>query len=85
MDFTIEQNKIYKKDSNGKIIAEISFELLENNIYNINHTFVDERLRGQGIAQSLVEEAIKEIHKRSGKIQASCSFAKKYLKEKYNI
>ncbi|MBR6033819.1 MAG: N-acetyltransferase [Clostridia bacterium] len=85
MDFIIENNKIYKKDGSGRLIAEITYEDLGNNMYNIDHTFVDESLRGQGIAQMLVEEALKEINKKGGKVCATCSYAKQYLKKKYNI
>ena len=67
MDFIIENNKIYKKDGSGRLIAEITYEDLGNNMYNIDHTFVDESLRGQGIAQMLVEEALKEINKKGSK------------------
>ena len=34
-----------------------------------------------GIAAKLVEAAVKEIHSRGKKVQATCSYAAKWLKE----
>lgn len=80
MDFLKSENKIYLEDENGKIIAEIDFEKLEDNKYNIYHTFVDDSLRGRGIASKLVEAAVKEIKSRNGIVEATCSYAKSWLK-----
>lgn len=82
MEFTKEPNRIYLKNETGKIIAEIEFEEIEKGTYNIYHTFVDESLRGKGIASKLVEEAVKEIETRNGKIQATCSYAKTWLERR---
>ena len=84
MDFKIEENRIYSVNNENKIIAEITFEKIEKGIFNINHTYVDESLRGQKIGEKLVKMAIEEIKKKNGKIQATCSFAKHYL-DKNNI
>lgn len=81
MEFIIKNNKIFLEDSNKKILAEIEFEEIGNGIYNIYHTFVDESLRGKGIASKLVEQAINEIKKRNGKVQATCSYAKKWIEK----
>lgn len=84
MEFKITENSIYNVDDKGNVIAEITFEEIEKGVFNIDHTFVDESLRGQGIAKKLVEMAIKEIKNKNGKVQATCSYAKHYL-EKNNI
>ena len=82
MEFRKEDNRIFLKDENEKIIAEIEFEEIEKGIFNIYHTFVDESLRGKGIASKLVQEAVNEIKSRNGKVQATCSYAKKWLEKK---
>ena len=80
MEYIIEQNRIYVKNENNKIVAEINFEKVDENTYNIYHTFVDESLRGQGIANELVTCAYKEITGvRKSKITATCSYARKWL------
>ena len=79
MEFIKEDRRIYSKDKNGKVIAEIEFKEIESGIFDIYHTFVDESLRGKGVASSLVQEAVKQIQSKNGKITASCSYAKKWL------
>ena len=81
MDFIKKENKIYLEDENHKIIAEIEFEEIKDGIYNIYHTFVDDSLRGQGIASKLVEEAVKYISSKGFKVQATCSYANAWLQK----
>ena len=82
MNFIKEPNRIYLPDETGKTIAEITFQEIEKGTFNIDHTFVDESLRGQGIASKLVEEAVKEIEAKGGKVEATCSYAKKWIEER---
>ena len=77
MNYRIFDNRI-EYIENGEILGEINFEEIKKGIFDINHTFVNEKLRGKGIGKKLVELAKKEIEKRNGKILASCSYAKKY-------
>ena len=81
MEFKKEKNRIFLENEEGKIVAEITFEEVEKGTYNINHTFVDESLRGQGIAGKLVEEAVETIKEKGAKIQATCSYASKWLEK----
>lgn len=81
MKFIKEDSRIYRLDNNQNVIAEITFYKTENDVYVIDHTFVDESLRGQGIAGKLVEMAVEEIEKRGGKVEATCSYAKKWLEK----
>ena len=80
MVFKKDNNRIYIEDA-GKTIAEINYEEIEKGTFNIYHTFVDESLRGQGIASKLVEKAVEEIEQNQGKVQATCSYAKKWLEK----
>jgi predicted GNAT family acetyltransferase len=47
--------------------------------YIIDHTFVDESLRGQGIASKLVQAAVDEIESKGGVVKATCSYAVNWL------
>ena len=78
MEYKKEDGRIYI-EKEGKVVAEIEYEDMGNNEYNIYHTFVDDSLRGQGIASKLVEIAVEEIEKRRGKVSATCSYAKAWL------
>lgn len=84
MEFKIESNRIFKEDESGKAIAEITFPETETGVFCIDHTFVDDSLRGQGIAGKLVQAAVREIQNKGGKITATCSYAAHWL-EKNNI
>ena len=44
-----------------------------------NHTYVDDRYRGQGIASELVRRAVEEIERRGGRVEATCSYALLWL------
>lgn len=80
MNYIIESNRIYAKDDTGKVIAEITFPN-DGNTYCIDHTFVDDSLRGQGIAGQLVKMAVEQIQKFGGSVTATCSYAAHWLKK----
>lgn len=81
MDFIEENDRIYLKDNSDKIIAEITFNKIADDTYNIDHTFVDGTLRGKGIASQLVEKAVNKIKKEGCKVEATCSYAKMWLEK----
>ena len=81
MNFKIENNRIFKEDEAGQVIAEITFPETSPGVFVIDHTFVDSSLRGQGVASKLVQAAVDEIKKRGGDVKATCSYAATWLKE----
>ncbi|MBP3891441.1 MAG: N-acetyltransferase [Solobacterium sp.] len=66
---------IWLEDEEGKRIAEIDFPEEKGGVVNINHTFVDDSLRGQGIASKLVEACVEELRKDGKKAMVTCSYA----------
>ena len=81
MDFIKEKNRVYAQNSNNETIAEVTFYEIQKGVFNIDHTFVDDSLRGQGIGSKLVQEAVNTINEKGAKIQATCPFASKWLEE----
>lgn len=81
MDFIHEENRIYLIDPNNQTIAEVTFPDVQDNIVNIDHTFVDPSLRGQGIAGKLMEETVKHLRTKQKKAQLTCSYAVSWFKE----
>ena len=81
MNFKYEENKIYLKNDDEKVVAEITFPNEKANIVNINYVFVDESIRGQGIANKIMKEAVKQIKKSGKKVIASCPFAKSWFEK----
>lgn len=82
MEFKKEENRIYKTDDTGKVIAEVTFPETAEGVYTIDHTFVDNSLRGQGVAGQLVQAAVDEITAKGGRVEATCSYAVKWLNER---
>ncbi len=85
MDFQKENNRIFMTNEEGTLIAEITFPQNEEGIFDINHTFVDDSLRGQGVASKLVKQAIEAIKEQDGKFIATCSYAKNWLEKHPDI
>ena len=77
MEYITSKNRIAAVD-NGEEVGEVTFPERDG-VYVINHTYVDDRLRGQGIAGQLVRRAVEEIESRGGQITATCSYAQLWL------
>lgn len=80
MDFTYYPNRIALLDGGGRAIAEITFPDIDEDTVDINHTFVDESLRGQGMAGKLMEAAVNQIQSQGKKAVPTCSYAVNGLK-----
>lgn len=79
MNFIYEENRIYAKDETGAMIAEVTFPNVSENIVNIDHTFVDDSLRGQGIAGSLLKAVAQTLRSSHKKAYPTCSYAIKWF------
>lgn len=79
MDFIYESHRIYSEDENGRLLAEITFPALDSQTVNINHTFVDDSLRGQGIAGMLMQAAADTIRSQGKKALPTCSYAARWF------
>lgn len=67
------------ENATGELLAEITFPQVLDHVC-ITHTYVSEQLRGQGIAEMLVKEAIREIQKQNMSFTTSCSYANVWVK-----
>lgn len=81
MNFIYETNKIYAKNEDGKIIAEVDFPLVDEQTVEIMHTFVDDSLRGQGVAAKLMQAAADTVRKQGKKARLTCSYAVKWFEK----
>ena len=81
MQFQIQSDRIFAEDKSGKLLAEITFPETESGVCTINHTFLDESLKGQGIAGQLVQMAVRQITQQNRKVSAICSYAKHWLEQ----
>ena len=79
MEFQKEPGRIYALGEDGKLLAEITFPTGEDGVADIDHTFVDESLRGQGVAGQLVRAAADQIRDQGKKARAVCTYARAWF------
>jgi uncharacterized protein len=61
---------------NGKTLAELTYKWCHKEEINIEHTFVDEQLKGHGTATKLLTEAVQWARDKNIKIYPGCPFVK---------
>ena len=81
MKFIIKENEIYVNDENGKIIVRATFPFVAEKVINVEHTFVDPSLRGQGIASLLMNEVYKNAKEKGYTVVNSCPYAVVWFKK----
>ena len=69
------------RNEEGKRVAEMTYVTSGDSAFIIDHTEVDQELRGQGIAENLLDAAVKHAREKSLKIHATCPFALAKLRE----
>jgi|LAHS01.1.fsa_nt_gb uncharacterized protein len=67
---------IYRED--GFMLAECDYTE-DKDTLTITHTFVDDSLRGQGLAAKLVETVLGVAKEKNKAVKATCSYARSYL------
>jgi predicted GNAT family acetyltransferase len=73
------ENKFYIGDDIRNPIAEMTFVQSGNSRIVIDHTYVSEDLRGQGIAGELLEQVVLFAREEEKKILPLCPYAKQKL------
>lgn len=80
MEFIKGENRFYK-EKDDKLVAEITY-IPKGDKVDVDHTFVDSSLRGQGIAEKLVDRVVEEMEKEEKKIIPSCPYVGKLFERK---
>lgn len=81
MKFIYEENRIYVKNDEGKLIVLATFPFVAEKVINVDHTFVDPSLRGQGIASILMGEVYNFAKQKGYTIVNSCPYAIAWFKK----
>ena len=79
MEFLVEEGRIYQKDEQQNLLAEVTYSPVRAGVVDVDHTYVDPSLRGQGIAGQMMEALAEELRSRGLKAVASCSYADIWL------
>ncbi|GAA5004275.1 GNAT family N-acetyltransferase [Acinetobacter puyangensis] len=70
-----QNGSFFINDSNHQKIAELSYFWNTPNHFSIDHTWVDDSLRGQGVARLLFDAAIAFARERKVTIVPICAYA----------
>lgn len=68
------------RDEEGGRAAEMTYTTVGESGFIIDHTDVDDSLRGQHVGETLLAEAVKYAREKGLKIYATCPFALAKLK-----
>ena len=69
---------------NKEILARLEYKR-NGNVLDFEHTIVSDKLKGQGVAQKLLDEAVEYARKNNLKVHAVCSYViKKFETGKYD-
>ncbi|GAA0379258.1 GNAT family N-acetyltransferase [Paenibacillus motobuensis] len=76
-----QDHQFYIED-HGEIIAEMTYSVSSETLYIIDHTYVDDKYRGQGLAEDLMSNVADYARRHQIKLFGLCPFAKRQLETK---
>jgi predicted GNAT family acetyltransferase len=79
MNWNYEDGRIYSKNEKNELMAEVTYEYIGDDEVNINHTYVNPVLRGQGVAGELLRLLAEHLRKSGLKATATCTYAISWL------
>lgn len=85
MDWKYENGRIYSVNEKDELMAETTFNFKENGDVDINHTYVNPVLRGQGAAGKMMEIVAEYLREKGLKATATCSYANSWLKKHRDV
>lgn len=80
MNWKYEHGRIYSTDEKGELMCETTYFRKENGEMDIDHTYVNPVLRGQGVAAKMMAVVAEYFRKEGLKATATCSYANIWLK-----
>jgi len=81
MNYIFEENRIFAETEDRMLLAEVTFPARDENRVDVDHIYVDESLRNQGIASDLMLKAYEYIKAKNLKIVAKCPYAISWFKK----
>ena len=62
-------------------VAELAYARPSDDVIDFTHTFVDEALRGQGVADELARTALAFAREQHLKVKTTCTFMASFVKK----
>lgn len=85
MDFQITNGRIFHVDEQGELMAETTYVDRSSGEVDIDHTYVNPVLRGQGVASKMMETVAKHLRQEGLKATASCDYANSWLQKNRTV
>lgn len=85
MDILQQQNETkgsFYVEENGKVLAEMTYSIASPSLIIIDHTEVDESLKGKGVGLKLLNKTVGYARANNIKIMPLCPFAKSVFDKK---
>lgn len=79
MEFQYHDHQIALYNEGNELLAEVVFPAVNENTVEINRTFVDDRLRGQGIAGKLMQAVADQLRGQNKKAVLVCPYAQSWF------
>ncbi len=82
MELIREEQAFRARDEDGKMIAEVTFPVSpsDSNVWDVDHTWVDPVLRGQGMASKLVVAVDTAARAEGKRLLATCPYVVTWYK-----
>ncbi|GAA0598389.1 GNAT family N-acetyltransferase [Virgibacillus siamensis] len=74
-------HKFYMGEDEQNPIAEITYKEIGDDVFEVDHTYTADELRGQGIAGELVGKMVGFAREQGRKIEATCPYAQKKIED----
>lgn len=81
LDIKMGSSKFYIGELEDKPLAEMTFVLSGEDKIIIDHTFVSDKLGGQGVGKLLLKEVVEWARKEDKKIIPLCPYAKAQMEK----
>ena len=75
------RNGAFYIEEDGEWIAEMTYKKLGPGTIEVDHTEVDEKLRGQKIGEQLVARVVEFARENNLKIKPTCPYTRKVIQE----
>lgn len=82
MELIKGDNRFYQEDADGKLIAEVTYKPVDAETVEVDSVFVDESLRGSGVAEQLVDHLVEVMQAEGKKIIPVCPYVVALFKRK---
>jgi len=77
MEFIRKDDRIVAVDENKQEMGYLAWKVLSDGVLNANHTYVDPKFRGMGVAGYLLKDFVAYVRANNKKVFATCSYVVK--------